>query len=264
MFDEAKKLIEDVCQVTPKLYRPTYGRTYPSVQEACRLNRMTLCGWSGHIRDWADGASGTKASWMVHQACPGTVFLVHDGAIVAPSILAGALPKLKSLHSVTMSDLIDAKDRPIIEEIGGATMLGARVMFTSGKPEVSIAAFWDVDSFEASFGVDVVAMSGDRKLLLLEKSPLLPSRMHSWKANYKFLVPPDRLSLPISFVASSKDKMSVISAYLPGIGSGRVIRQPVFKIPRAPSIMPQPYPPRFSIYVPSPIGMPARPPQKIT
>ncbi len=111
----AQRTIVESTGVSPRFYRPPYGRfNLASWVEAARLGmRRTL--WTAGARDWeAEATPALIAERILAAAAPGAILLLHDsdGDPGAPEHTLAALPAIlagfreRGLRSVTLSELV--------------------------------------------------------------------------------------------------------------------------------------------------------------
>jgi peptidoglycan/xylan/chitin deacetylase (PgdA/CDA1 family) len=112
---QTQRTIVESTGVTPRFYRPPYGRfNLASWLETPRLGmRRTL--WTAGARDWeAEATSELIAERILAAAAPGAILLLHDsdGDPGAPEHTLAALPAIlagfrdRGLRSVTLSELV--------------------------------------------------------------------------------------------------------------------------------------------------------------
>lgn len=112
---QAQRTIVESTGVTPRFYRPPYGRfNLASWLETARLGmRRTL--WTAGARDWeAEATPELIAERILSAATPGAILLLHDsdGDPGAPEHTLAALPAIlagfreRGLRSVTLSELV--------------------------------------------------------------------------------------------------------------------------------------------------------------
>ncbi len=99
-IDWTQRAIEEICGVTPVLFRPPRGITSPSLLQHLADRKMVLALWTASSRDWLQLSPGAIAGGVTRGAAPGDVYLFHDsgdfitseGASRASTILA--LPRV--------------------------------------------------------------------------------------------------------------------------------------------------------------------------
>ena len=78
-YEQCSRVIEDVCGVTPKLYRAPYGKHTPAMEKFLEEKGVAVVGWSAVSRDWVNGVTKMKRKWFLTTIFPGIIHLLHDG-----------------------------------------------------------------------------------------------------------------------------------------------------------------------------------------
>lgn len=94
-----------------KIYRPPFGVTNPRIADVVKKLKLKVIGWS--VRSLDTIKSKEQAVEKIKAGLkPGAVILLHDDRTTCVPILLEVLKLMerKSLHSVTVTDLLDLRD----------------------------------------------------------------------------------------------------------------------------------------------------------
>ncbi len=77
-IDWTQRAIEEVCGVTPTMFRPPRGITSPTLLQQLADRKLVLALWTVSSRDWMQLSPGAIASGITRRAAAGDVYLFHD------------------------------------------------------------------------------------------------------------------------------------------------------------------------------------------
>lgn len=148
--------IANVTGVTPTWFRPPYGINGVGLKELCRIQGLTIAGWSGHASDWNPHSAEDIAERIIMQATPGDILLLHDGWETRHNVnrqsTVDAVPLIlerltrEGFQFVTLPELIQHATPPLAEFANGVRLLGLHVQTRLVSPGdvFRVRYFWDV------------------------------------------------------------------------------------------------------------------------
>jgi peptidoglycan/xylan/chitin deacetylase (PgdA/CDA1 family) len=97
--------------VSPRLFRPPYGRLTPALERAALLGRLLVVGWDVDARDWEGHDPEAITDRVLTHAWRGSIVVMHDGGgrreatvEALPGIVRGL--RARGLRLVRLSELI--------------------------------------------------------------------------------------------------------------------------------------------------------------
>ena len=99
-IDRTQRVIEDVCEVTPVLFRPPRGVTSGALLELLAEREMVLALWSLSSRDWMQLPPSGIVAAMARRTRPGDVLLFHDSGDYVRAAGASRLATIRALPGV--------------------------------------------------------------------------------------------------------------------------------------------------------------------
>jgi peptidoglycan/xylan/chitin deacetylase (PgdA/CDA1 family) len=94
---ECQRVVIEAAGVTPRLFRPPFGRLSPGLLAAAWRSGLTALTWSLDSNDWRCRSAADAdrcAAEVAASARPGDVILFHDDHPHAGRVLDGVLPEL--------------------------------------------------------------------------------------------------------------------------------------------------------------------------
>jgi peptidoglycan-N-acetylglucosamine deacetylase len=152
----AGKAIQSVTGVRPDLFRPPFGLYGTNIDVICRELGYRIAGWSASASDWNPCTSEEVARRILNRACPGAIFLLHDGYVTHPGAdrwaTVGAVKlivkdlKARGYRFVTIPELLGLAQRPLVAFRNGVQLLGYHVSPAAGAPgaELRMSFYWRV------------------------------------------------------------------------------------------------------------------------
>lgn len=110
---QTNKTIKDIVGVTPRWFRPPFGRLRPAMRMQAQMAQMTTVLWSRSVMDWGVFGTKTDVSRRLQHITPGDIVLLHDGRPRhnCPDITYQCLPQFlrtlsdKSLLAQSLDDV---------------------------------------------------------------------------------------------------------------------------------------------------------------
>lgn len=109
----ANGAIRHATGVTPRLFRPPFGKRLRRLARAAKVHDLRTIVWSVDTRDWRDDDADVVADRLLRGVRPGAIVLLHDGGPRRRGVVEGtarAVPELvrRGYGLVTVSELLRA------------------------------------------------------------------------------------------------------------------------------------------------------------
>jgi len=107
----ANKVIEKITGFKMKLYRPAFGVTNPSIQEAVQQLKINSIGWNVRSLDTTHRSEEAILKRITNKVSKGDIILLHDTSYKTVEVLERLLLFLQvnNLKSVTVEELLKIK-----------------------------------------------------------------------------------------------------------------------------------------------------------
>jgi len=188
----AEKAIQDVTGVRTDLFRPPYGLYGTNIDVICRGQAYRIAGWSASASDWNPCTQEQVARRLLERACPGAIFLLHDGYTTHPGAdrwaTVGAVKlivkdlKARGYRFVTIPELLGLAQRPLVAFRNGVTLLGYHVSPAAAAPgtEIMMSFYWQVPRDRRNAALRAFVHIRDERGTLLQADHELPSSVDVW------------------------------------------------------------------------------------
>ena len=108
-IEECNAMMRKIVGVTPKLFRPPFGVTNPSVAKAVQYKKMQVIGWSNRSLDTVTKEEDKIYKRVCRKLKSGDIILFHDTSKRTVHVLKRLLPYLQKQGyiSVSVDDLLN-------------------------------------------------------------------------------------------------------------------------------------------------------------
>lgn len=152
----AGEAIAKAAGVQPTLFRAPYGFYGTNLDVTCRKHQYVMAAWTGHAGDWNPREPADMANDLMNRACPGCIFLLHDGKETIHSFDRSATVrtvellvqdlKARGYRLVTIPELLAQAQPPVARFANGAELLGWQMpdAVVHAGDSVPMRFFWNL------------------------------------------------------------------------------------------------------------------------